>query len=61
MKIDRFIVVCILFSHFLTAQENYVSRLGRIINLATRKFAPAWQSLQDYKTPGVVPKCKFEI
>ena len=25
MKIDRFIVVCILFSHFLTAQENYVS------------------------------------
>ena len=27
MKMDQFIMVCIMFSNFLAAQENYVSSI----------------------------------
>ena len=62
MKIDRFIVVCILFSHFLTAQESYLSPI-RDGNepVADGKFAPTWQSLQQYKTPEWFQNAKFGI
>jgi len=58
MKINQFIVVCILFSNFLLAQENYVSPIKEGNKLAG-KFAPAWQSLQDYKTPEWFPNASL--
>ncbi|EJL67210.1 hypothetical protein [Flavobacterium sp. CF136] len=58
MKIDQFIWFVSCFQIFLTAQESYVSRLGRVIDLAVGNFASVRQSLQHYKSR-VVPKCKF--
>ena len=51
MKIDQFIWFVYFFQIFLTAQESYVSRLGRVINLAAGNFASVWQSLQHYNPP----------
>nr|WP_294932306.1 alpha-L-fucosidase [uncultured Flavobacterium sp.] len=62
MKINLFIVVCILFSHFLAAQENYVSPIREGNKpVAAGKFAPTWQSLQQYKTPEWFQNAKFGI
>ena len=62
MKIDRFIMTFILFSHFLTAQEKYVSPIREGNEpVAAGKFAPAWQSLQQYKTPDWFRNAKFGI
>jgi alpha-L-fucosidase len=62
MKMNRFIVVCILFSQFLAAQEKYVSPI-RDGNepVAAGKFTPTWQSLQQYKTPDWFRNAKFGI
>lgn len=62
MKMNRFIVVCILFSQFLAAQEKYASPI-RDGNepVAAGKFAPTWQSLQQYKTPDWFRNAKFGI
>ena len=59
---NRFIVVCILFSQFLAAQEKYASPI-RDGNepVAAGKFAPTWQSLQQYKTPEWFRNAKFGI
>ena len=41
MKVDRFIVVCILFLHFLVAQQNYVSPIREANELIVAgKFVP---------------------
>jgi len=62
MKIDRFIVVCVLFSNFLIAQENFVSPIREGNEpVAAGKFSPNWQSLQQYKTPEWFQNAKFGI
>ena len=59
---NRFIVVCILFSQFLAAQEKYVSPIREDNEpVAAGKFAPTWQSLQQYKTPDWFRNAKFGI
>ncbi|SHH17817.1 alpha-L-fucosidase [Flavobacterium johnsoniae] len=59
---NRFIVVCILFSQFLAAQEKYVSPIREGNEpVAAGKFAPTWQSLQQYKTPDWFRNAKFGI
>ena len=62
MKMNRFIVVCILFSQFLAAQEKYASPIREDNEpVAAGKFAPTWQSLQQYKTPDWFRNAKFGI
>jgi alpha-L-fucosidase len=62
MKLYQFIVVFILFSQFLAAQEKYVSPIREGNEpVAAGKFAPTWQSLQQYKTPGWFRNAKFGI
>jgi hypothetical protein len=58
MKIDRFIVSCMLFSSFCWLRKIMFSRLGRVINFAAGNFATASQSLQHYKTRSD-SKCKL--
>ena len=62
MKINRFIMVCILFIQFLAAQKKYVSPIREGNEpVAAGKFAPTWQSLQQYKTPDWFRNAKFGI
>lgn len=62
MKINRFLIVCILFSHFLMAQENYLSPIREGNEpVAAGKFAPNWKSLEQYKTPEWFRNAKFGI
>jgi len=62
MKMNRFIVVCILFSQFLAAQEKFASPIREGNEpVAAGKFAPTWQSLQQYKTPDWFRNAKFGI
>src|SRR5215203_6182761 len=62
MKMNRFIVACVLFSHFLTAQEKYLSPIREGNEpVAAGKFAPTWESLQQYKTPDWFRNAKFGI
>jgi len=62
MKTNWLIVVFILFSQFLAAQEKYVSPIREGNEpVAAGKFAPTWQSLQQYKTPDWFRNAKFGI
>lgn len=62
VKLSLSIVFCILFSSCLMAQENYVSPVREGNEPVTAgKFAPTWQSLQQYKTPEWFRNAKFGI
>ncbi len=55
-------MVCMLFLNFLAAQEKYVSPIREGNEpVAAGKFAPTWQSLQQYKTPEWFRNAKFGI
>ena len=57
MKMIRFIVVYILFSQFLAAQEKYLYQIREGNEpVAAGKFAPTWESLQQVIIkPKIIP------
>lgn len=62
MKSSLSIISSLLFSTCLMAQETYVSPIRDGNEPVTAgKFAPTWQSLQQYKTPEWFRNAKFGI
>lgn len=62
MKVSLSIAVFMLFSCFLKAQENFPLPVGEgNEQVATGKFKPTWESLQQYKSPEWFRNAKFGI
>ena len=62
MKVNSLILAFVLFSASLMAQENYLSPVREGNEpVATGKFKPTWQSLQQYKIPEWYRNAKFGI
>lgn len=62
MKVSLSTAVCMLFSCFLQAQENFPLPVGEGNEpIAAGKFKPTWESLQQYKSPEWFSNAKFGI